>query len=154
MCRKTATGWRSTYAFSAAMASFNRTEEPFKRKWAGLWDLSAAGSAVSGENSRDAAERETREELGLEIDLGNARPVLTIHWERALVTYTFTPWISIRKSSSSSRKRYAPYDGHRWRKFSPWLTAAPLSLMKKASSNCCSPFVCIGIYTVVRMFPT
>ena len=56
--------------------------QPFKRKWAGLWDLSAAGSAVSGENSRDAAERETREEFGLEIDLGNARPVLTIHWEK------------------------------------------------------------------------
>ena len=56
--------------------------QPFKQKWAGLWDLSAAGSAVSGENSRDAAERETREELGLEIDLGNARPVLTIHWEK------------------------------------------------------------------------
>lgn len=56
--------------------------QPFKRKWAGLWDLSVAGSAVSGESSRDAAERETWEELGLKIDLRNVRPVLTVHWEK------------------------------------------------------------------------
>ena len=56
--------------------------QPFKRKWSGLWDLSAAGSAVSGESSREAAERETLEELGLNIDLLDARPILTVHWDR------------------------------------------------------------------------
>lgn len=56
--------------------------QPFKRKWSGLWDLSAAGSAVSGESSQDAAERETLEELGLKIDLSEVRPSITIHWEK------------------------------------------------------------------------
>ena len=56
--------------------------QPFKRKWSGLWDLSVAGSAISGENSRAAAERETFEELGLKIDLADARPVLTVHWDK------------------------------------------------------------------------
>ena len=56
--------------------------QPFKRKWSGLWDLSVAGSAVCGENSQEAAERETLEELGLEIDLIDHRPALTVHWEK------------------------------------------------------------------------
>ena len=56
--------------------------QPFKRKWSGLWDLSVAGSAMCGENSQEAAERETLEELGLEIDLIDHRPALTVHWEK------------------------------------------------------------------------
>ena len=56
--------------------------QPFKRKWSGLWDLSVAGSAVFGENSREAAERESDEELGIQIDLSDARPSLTVHWEK------------------------------------------------------------------------
>lgn len=56
--------------------------QPFKRKWSGLWDLSAAGSAICGESSREAAERETMEELGLKIDLSRVQPVLTVHWDK------------------------------------------------------------------------
>ena len=56
--------------------------QPFKRKWSGLWDLSVAGSAVSGENSREAAERESAEELGIRVNLSDARPSLTVHWEK------------------------------------------------------------------------
>ena len=55
--------------------------QPFKRGWSDLWDVSVGGSAVSGDSSRSAAERETREELGLEIDLKNVRPTLTVHFE-------------------------------------------------------------------------
>ena len=55
--------------------------QPFKEGWSNLWDVTVGGSAISGDNSRTAAERETREELGLAIDLSQVRPSLTIHWE-------------------------------------------------------------------------
>ncbi len=55
--------------------------QPFKKGWSGLWDVTVGGCAVSGDCSRAAAERETREELGLSVDLSGVRPTLTIHWE-------------------------------------------------------------------------
>lgn len=61
--------------------------QPFKKGWSNLWDISVGGSAVSGDTSRTAAERETREELGLEIDLAGIRPTMTIHWERGFDDY-------------------------------------------------------------------
>ena len=67
---------------------FNRKGEmliqrrhPDKRDWPGVWDLSAGGSAVAGDDSRTAAERETFEELGLKLDLSGVRPVLTVNCE-------------------------------------------------------------------------
>ena len=53
-----------------------------KGAWADLWDISCGGSAVAGEDSRAAAEREVMEELGLKIDLSNVRPHFTINYER------------------------------------------------------------------------
>ena len=55
--------------------------QPFKKGWSNLWDVTVGGSAVSGDSSQSAAERETLEELGLPIDLSDVRPTLTIHWE-------------------------------------------------------------------------
>jgi len=55
--------------------------QPFKSGWSGLWDLSAGGSAVSGESSQEAAERELREELGIEISLDEVRPSLTVSFD-------------------------------------------------------------------------
>ena len=55
--------------------------QPFKDDWKNLWDITVGGSAVAGDTSRSAAERETLEELGLSIDLTDVRPSLTIHWE-------------------------------------------------------------------------
>ena len=54
--------------------------QPFKRGWSGLWDVTVGGCAVAGEDSRTAAEREVREELGLAIDLSEAYPTLTLNW--------------------------------------------------------------------------
>lgn len=48
--------------------------------WPGLWDVTASGSAIAGETSGEAAEREVREELGLSMPLADSRPALTIHW--------------------------------------------------------------------------
>jgi len=61
--------------------------QPFKRGWSNLWDISVGGSAVAGDTSRTAAERETREELGLAIDLSDDRPTITLHWEHGFDDY-------------------------------------------------------------------
>lgn len=53
-----------------------------KQGWPNLWDVSVGGSACRGENSSSAAERETREELGLTLDLSEERPFLTVHFDR------------------------------------------------------------------------
>ena len=53
--------------------------QPFKDGWSGMWDISCGGSAISGETSQEAAEREIREELGLNISMNKMRPALTIH---------------------------------------------------------------------------
>ena len=42
---------------------------PDKIGWPGIWDISAAGSALQDEDSRMAAIREVKEELGIEIIL-------------------------------------------------------------------------------------
>lgn len=54
--------------------------QPFKKGWSGLWDFSARGSALRGEDSGQAAEREIFEELGLKLDLTNVRPYMTINF--------------------------------------------------------------------------
>ena len=61
--------------------------QPFKRGWSNLWDITVGGSAVSGDTSRTAAERETFEELGLSVDLSGVRPSLTVHWEHGFDDY-------------------------------------------------------------------
>lgn len=53
-----------------------------KDRWPGLWDVSVGGAAVTGDTSETAAERETLEELGVEIDLKGIRPHLSINFER------------------------------------------------------------------------
>ena len=61
--------------------------QPFKKSWSNLWDVSVGGSAEAGDSSRGAAERETREELGLDLDLSDVRPSITIHWENGFDDY-------------------------------------------------------------------
>ena len=61
--------------------------QPFKRGWSNLWDITVGGSAVSGDSSQSAAERETREELGLSIDLIDVRPTMTIYFEHGFDDY-------------------------------------------------------------------
>lgn len=53
--------------------------QPWKKGWPGMWDLSAGGSAQSGDTSRMAAKRETKEELGLDVDLSDNQAVFTIN---------------------------------------------------------------------------
>lgn len=51
--------------------------QPFKEGWPNYWDVSVGGSAQAREDSPTAAMRETREELGLTINLTGQRPALT-----------------------------------------------------------------------------
>ncbi len=67
--------------FDEAGRMLIQQRQPFKHGWSNLWDISVGGSAVAGDSSRSAAERETREELGLDLDLKDIRPTLTIHFE-------------------------------------------------------------------------
>ena len=57
--------------------------QPFKKGWPGRWALTAGGSALAGDDSRAAAERETQEEIGLSLDLQGIHPSLTIHADDA-----------------------------------------------------------------------
>ena len=52
--------------------------QSFKHGWPNLWDVSIGGAAATGDTSREAAEREVLEELGLHLDLQGVRPALTI----------------------------------------------------------------------------
>ncbi len=55
--------------------------QPFKEGWPNMWDVTVGGSAIAGDSSRTAAERETLEEIGLRIDLSREQPKLTIPFD-------------------------------------------------------------------------
>lgn len=58
-----------------------------KQGYPNMWDVSAAGSAIQGETSQQAAEREVAEELGLTLDLSHERPRLTINFPEGFDDY-------------------------------------------------------------------
>lgn len=51
-----------------------------KSIWPGRWDVSVGGGVDAGETSRQAAEREFREELGCPLDLTGIRPSVTVNF--------------------------------------------------------------------------
>lgn len=55
--------------------------QPFKQGWPNMWDVTVGGSAIAGDSSELAAEREVFEEIGLKIDLSNIQPHLTINFD-------------------------------------------------------------------------
>lgn len=55
--------------------------QPFKSGWSNMWDITVGGSAIAGETSQTAAEREIFEEIGLKINLQNVQPHLTINFD-------------------------------------------------------------------------
>lgn len=52
-----------------------------KQLWPGLWDISAGGSGIAGENSRSAAHRELLEEIGIDKDFTGIRPRFTVYFD-------------------------------------------------------------------------
>lgn len=56
--------------------------QPFKSGWPNMWDIIVGGSAIAGDTSQTAIEREVFEEIGLKIDMQNIRPHLTVNFDR------------------------------------------------------------------------
>lgn len=52
-----------------------------KRIWPSCWDVTVGGGVDAGETSRQAAEREVREELGYSLDLQGLRPSVTVNFD-------------------------------------------------------------------------
>lgn len=55
--------------------------QPFKEGWPNMWDITVGGSAIKGDTSQTAVERELLEELGLKLDFQKIRPHITINFE-------------------------------------------------------------------------
>jgi len=56
--------------------------QPWKIGWPNMWDCSAAGSAILGETSKEAAIRETKEEIGIDLNISKADILLTVKFSR------------------------------------------------------------------------
>lgn len=89
-----------------------------KRVYPGLWDISAAGHVQKGESPRSAAIRETREELGLTLDLNRLESIgikkvsellRTIGWPNNEFCYLFFYKMMGRESAyiNTDRKEVA-----------------------------------------------
>ena len=61
--------------------------QPFKKGWSGLWDITVGGAAVAGDDSRTAAEREVREELGLEVSLAGVAPKVSFTFDSVFADF-------------------------------------------------------------------
>ena len=61
--------------------------QPFKQGWSGLWDITVGGAAIAGDDNRTAAEREVREELGLEISLAGIAPKVSFTFESVFADF-------------------------------------------------------------------
>jgi len=67
--------------FDPAGRMLIQQRSPEKYIWPGRWDVAAAGGVDAGETSRQAAQREFLEELGIPLDLHGLRPTVTVNFE-------------------------------------------------------------------------
>lgn len=68
--------------FNSAGEMLIQQRQPFKIGWPDKWDITVGGSAIKGDSSQVAAERELEEELGIYLNLEELRPHFTINFER------------------------------------------------------------------------
>ena len=73
--------------FNAEGEMLIQQRQPFKQGWSGLWDVTVGGSAVAGDSSQSAAQRETLEEIGHRLDLRDIRPQLTVNFPTGFDDY-------------------------------------------------------------------
>lgn len=66
--------------FNQAGEMLIQQRQASKEGWPGKWDVTVGGSALTGETSSEAAGRELKEELGIELDLPMMRPHLTVNF--------------------------------------------------------------------------
>lgn len=76
------------YGLVVHVAVFNKDGEMLiqqrqttKKQYPNLWDISAGGHSIKGEDSEDAIHREMLEEIGYDYDFSNTRPYFTINYE-------------------------------------------------------------------------
>ena len=79
-----------------------------KDSWPEAWDVSVGGGVDAGETSRQAAEREVREELGLALDLSGVRPSVTVNFDGGFDDSFIYKEIELKKS-----ERSIPFENHR-----------------------------------------
>ena len=78
---------KDTYRMVVHLAILNGNKMLIQRRsfesksWTGMWDISCGGSALAGEKSFEAMQRETYEELGLNIEFSNIRPFSTTYFD-------------------------------------------------------------------------
>ena len=65
--------------------------QSFKEGWPNRWDFTAGGSAVAGDTSQMAAERELFEEIGLHYNFDNIRPYFTINFDYGFNDFYLIP---------------------------------------------------------------
>ncbi|TMW70090.1 NUDIX hydrolase [Alteribacter natronophilus] len=58
-----------------------------RETWADMWDVTVGGSALAGETSQEAAEREVEEEIGYTLDFSSRRPSFTINFDHGFDDY-------------------------------------------------------------------
>ena len=73
--------------FNAEGEMLIQQRQPFKQGWSGMWDVTVGGSAVAGDSSQSAAQRETLEEIGHRLDLRDIQPQLTINFPAGFDDY-------------------------------------------------------------------
>lgn len=56
--------------------------QPWKIGFPNMWDCSAAGSAVMGDDSEQAAIREVKEEIGIDLDIQKGERVFTVRFSQ------------------------------------------------------------------------
>ena len=64
--------------FSSDGKMLIQQSQPFKDGWSNLWDITVGGSSVAGDTSIDAAVREVREEVGIQLSPAELRKTMTI----------------------------------------------------------------------------
>ena len=73
--------------FNAAGEMLIQQRQPFKQGWSGMWDVTVGGSAVAGDSSQSAAQRETLEEIGHRLELRDIQPQLTVNFPTGFDDY-------------------------------------------------------------------
>jgi len=66
--------------FNSAGQMLIQQRQPFKEGWPDKWDITVGGSAISGDTSQMAAQRELMEELGYDFDFSHMRPSFTLNF--------------------------------------------------------------------------
>lgn len=78
---------KDTYRLIVHLAIFDREnrlliqQRQSSKTMANLWDISCGGASQTGETSKEAIRREAKEELGIEIDFSQKRPIFTANFK-------------------------------------------------------------------------